>query len=121
MIVVLLAPPTVPSSQVLTVFMRVSASSRVVKASGPIWVTTVLSAGLGRRVRRDVILVGHRGAGECDEQGAQEESFANHGCLLGVLLGESGRLDDSRREQCTAPTQYGTRRPSNGMRASCRR
>jgi hypothetical protein len=56
---------------------------------------------MSRRVRRDVILVGHCSACESDEQGAQEESFANHGHLLGVLLGESGRLDRSRREQYT--------------------
>jgi hypothetical protein len=46
--VVLLVPlvlPTVPSSQTLVCLMRSSASTRLVKAIGPICVTTSLSAG----------------------------------------------------------------------------
>jgi hypothetical protein len=48
MTVVLLVPlvlPTVPSSQTLVCLMRSSASTRLVKAIGPICVTTSLSAG----------------------------------------------------------------------------
>jgi hypothetical protein len=46
--VVLLVPlvlPTVPSSQTLVCLMRSSASTRLLKAIGPICVTTSLSAG----------------------------------------------------------------------------